>query len=86
MGAMHGIRCHDDQPTWFKCRSPSGDDDDDDDDSTDNWILSVPYQQEINDIPHTIARQGSSAVRKTPFFEPFYTKMYHVSKTGSGQT
>ena len=36
--------CHDDQPTWFECRDG-------------RRILSVPYQQEINDIPHTVARQ-----------------------------
>jgi len=40
--------CHDDQPTMFECRDG-------------RRILSVPYQQEINDIPHTIARQGGSA-------------------------
>jgi hypothetical protein len=26
-------------------------------------ILAVPYQQEINDIPHSIARQARATVR-----------------------
>ena len=53
--------CHDDQPTWFKCRPGPGATLADGDDTKENrWILSVPYQQEINDIPHTVARQGSS--------------------------
>ena len=54
--------CHDDQPTWFKCRSggPGSGLKTGDDDEECRWILSVPYQQEINDIPHTVARQGSS--------------------------
>ncbi|WP_019515412.1 polysaccharide deacetylase family protein [Sphingomonas sp. Mn802worker] len=38
---------HDDQPTWL---------------STDNGrILSVPYSQEINDIPAIVARNGEAA-------------------------
>jgi allantoinase len=40
--------CHDDQPVWMQCRDGGR-------------ILSVPYQQEINDIPHIVARQGSGA-------------------------
>ncbi len=36
---------HDDQPTWFATRS--------------GRILSVPYPQELNDIPAVVARQVS---------------------------
>jgi peptidoglycan/xylan/chitin deacetylase (PgdA/CDA1 family) len=35
--------CHDDQPTWMKTRS--------------GRILSVPYPQELNDIPQVVARK-----------------------------
>jgi len=35
--------CHDDQPTWFRTRR--------------GRILSVPYPQELNDIPAIVARQ-----------------------------
>jgi allantoinase len=35
--------CHDDQPVWFRTRRGE--------------ILSVPYPQEVNDIPAIIARQ-----------------------------
>lgn len=38
--------CHDDQPTWLKTRK--------------GQLLSVPYPQEINDIPSIIARKQSS--------------------------
>ncbi|MBT7622032.1 MAG: polysaccharide deacetylase family protein [Lentimicrobiaceae bacterium] len=38
--------CHDDQPTWLKTRNGK--------------ILSIPYPQEINDIPAIIARQNSA--------------------------
>jgi peptidoglycan/xylan/chitin deacetylase (PgdA/CDA1 family) len=46
--AEHGYKytlnwCHDDQPTWFKTRSGKP-------------FLSIPYPQEINDIPAIIAR------------------------------
>lgn len=40
--------CHDDQPTWMKTRSGSR-------------ILSIPYSQEINDIPSVIARHDTGA-------------------------
>ena len=36
--------CHDDQPGWMRTRTGSG-------------LLSVPYPQEINDIPAIIARR-----------------------------
>ncbi|WP_008317327.1 polysaccharide deacetylase family protein [Leptolyngbya sp. PCC 6406] len=39
--------CHDDQPIWFKTRQ--------------GRILSVPYPQEINDIPAILARKASAA-------------------------
>lgn len=39
--------CHDDQPIWFKTRRGK--------------ILSVPYPQEINDIPAIVARRASAA-------------------------
>ena len=39
--------CHDDQPTWFKTRQ--------------GRILSVPYPQEINDIPAVMVRRASAA-------------------------
>ena len=35
--------CHDDQPVWMKARS--------------GRILSVPYPQELNDIPQIVARK-----------------------------
>jgi peptidoglycan/xylan/chitin deacetylase (PgdA/CDA1 family) len=35
--------CHDDQPTWMKTRS--------------GRILSVPYSQELNDIPQIVGRK-----------------------------
>lgn len=38
--------CHDDQPTWFSTRSGP--------------ILSVPYPQEINDIPAVMVRRASA--------------------------
>lgn len=37
--------CHDDQPVWFKTRK--------------GRILSVPYPQEVNDIPVIVARHAS---------------------------
>jgi peptidoglycan/xylan/chitin deacetylase (PgdA/CDA1 family) len=39
--------CHDDQPTWFKTRN--------------GRILSVPYPQEINDIPAIMVRRTPAA-------------------------
>ena len=39
--------CHDDQPTWMKTRSGGR-------------ILSIPYSQEINDIPSIVARHDSA--------------------------
>jgi allantoinase len=39
--------CHDDQPIWFKTRN--------------GRILSVPYPQEVNDIPAIVARKISAA-------------------------
>ncbi|MEM6427004.1 MAG: polysaccharide deacetylase family protein [Cyanobacteria bacterium P01_D01_bin.128] len=39
--------CHDDQPTWFNTRQGK--------------ILSVPYPQEINDIPAIAVRRASAA-------------------------
>ena len=38
--------CHDDQPTWFDTRA--------------GRILSVPYPQEINDIPAVMVRRASA--------------------------
>ena len=38
--------CHDDQPTWMKTR--------------DGNILSVPYPQELNDIPSIIVRKNTA--------------------------
>lgn len=64
--------CHDDQPTWFKCRPGPGTTLADGGDAGENrWILSVPYQQEINDIPHTVARQGSSIDFATDAIDAF---------------
>jgi allantoinase len=39
--------CHDDQPVWFKTRS--------------GLILSVPYPQELNDIPMIVGRKMDAA-------------------------
>ncbi|WP_298960961.1 polysaccharide deacetylase family protein [uncultured Methylobacterium sp.] len=39
--------CHDDQPVWFRTRS--------------GRILSVPYPQELNDIPSIVGRKDSGA-------------------------
>jgi allantoinase len=39
--------CHDDQPIWFQTRN--------------GRILSVPYPQEVNDIPAIVARKVSAA-------------------------
>jgi peptidoglycan/xylan/chitin deacetylase (PgdA/CDA1 family) len=39
--------CHDDQPTWFATRA--------------GRILSVPYPQEVNDIPAIMVRRASAA-------------------------
>jgi allantoinase len=39
--------CHDDQPVWMKTRAGS--------------ILSVPYPQELNDIPQIVARKREGA-------------------------
>jgi len=39
--------CHDDQPVWFRTRR--------------GRILSVPYPQEVNDIPAIVARQMNAA-------------------------
>ena len=38
--------CHDDQPTWIKTRNGK--------------LLSVPYPQELNDIPAIISRKNSA--------------------------
>jgi peptidoglycan/xylan/chitin deacetylase (PgdA/CDA1 family) len=40
--------CHDDQPVWFRTRSGGR-------------ILSVPYPQELNDIPAIVARKVAAA-------------------------
>ena len=40
--------CHDDQPVWFRTRSGGR-------------ILSVPYPQELNDIPAIAARRAGAA-------------------------
>ena len=40
--------CHDDQPTWFATRGGGR-------------ILSVPYPQELNDIPSIVGRKDSGA-------------------------
>ncbi len=40
--------CHDDQPTWFSTRGG-------------RRILSVPYPQELNDIPSIVGRKDSGA-------------------------
>ncbi|MEQ9124629.1 MAG: polysaccharide deacetylase family protein [Alphaproteobacteria bacterium] len=40
--------CHDDQPIWFRTRSGGR-------------ILSVPYPQEVNDIPAIVARKMGAA-------------------------
>ena len=39
--------CHDDQPTWMKTRN--------------GRILSVPYPQELNDVPQIVARKREGA-------------------------
>ena len=39
--------CHDDQPVWMKTRK--------------GRILSVPYPQELNDIPQIVARKREGA-------------------------
>jgi allantoinase len=39
--------CHDDQPVWFKTRQ--------------GQILSIPYPQEVNDIPAIVTRRASAA-------------------------
>lgn len=39
--------CHDDQPTWFQ--------------TTSGKILSIPYPQEINDVPAIVTRKNSAA-------------------------
>ena len=39
--------CHDDQPVWMKTRA--------------GRILSVPYPQELNDIPQIVARKREGA-------------------------
>lgn len=38
--------CHDDQPTWFRTRA--------------GRILSVPYPQELNDVPAIVARKAGA--------------------------
>lgn len=40
--------CHDDQPTWFRTREG-------------RRILSVPYPQELNDIPQIVGRKREGA-------------------------
>lgn len=40
--------CHDDQPTWFKTKK--------------GQILSIPYSQEIDDIPSIVPNRTSAAV------------------------
>lgn len=40
--------CHDDQPTWFRARGGAR-------------ILSIPYPQELNDIPSIVARKDSAS-------------------------
>lgn len=39
--------CHDDQPTWFETRA--------------GRILSIPYPQEVNDIPAIMVRRASAS-------------------------
>jgi peptidoglycan/xylan/chitin deacetylase (PgdA/CDA1 family) len=49
--------CHDDQPTWFKTRN--------------GRILSVPYSQEINDIPAIMVRRTSATGFATMIIDQF---------------
>ena len=69
--------CHDDQPTWFRCRSASHEGSEDS-----KWILSVPYQQEINDIPHTVARQGSSSDFAVDAIDAFDELLVQATNSG----
>jgi peptidoglycan/xylan/chitin deacetylase (PgdA/CDA1 family) len=49
--------CHDDQPTWFRTRN--------------GRILSVPYSQEINDIPAIMVRRTSATEFATMIIDQF---------------
>ena len=53
--------CHDDQPTWFTTRAGP--------------ILSVPYPQEINDIPMIVARQLDGAAFADMIIDDFEERL-----------
>ena len=57
--------CHDDQPTWFRTRR--------------GRILSVPYPQELNDIPAIVARQMEAPAFADMIVDQF-REMLHQSR------
>ena len=57
--------CHDDQPTWFRTRR--------------GRILSVPYPQELNDIPAIVARQMDAPAFADMIVDQF-REMLHQSR------
>ena len=61
--------CHDDQPVWFRTRSGGS-------------ILSVPYPQEINDIP-AIAVRGRGASEFADMIVDNFDEMCQQSKNQS---
>jgi allantoinase len=60
--------CHDDQPVWFRTRRGS--------------ILSVPYPQEVNDIPAIVARRMTAA----DFADMILDQFREMSRQSAGQS
>jgi len=59
--------CHDDQPVWMKTRS--------------GRILSVPYPQELNDIPQIVARKREGAEFADMIIDAFDVMLAESSRT-----
>jgi allantoinase len=58
--------CHDDQPVWMKTRS--------------GRILSVPYPQELNDIPQIVARKREGAEFADMIVDTFEVMQHECAK------
>ena len=60
--------CHDDQPTWFRTRR--------------GRILSIPYPQELNDIPAIVARQMDADA----FADMIVDQFHEMQRQSRGQS
>ena len=62
--------CHDDQPVWMRTRG--------------GHILSVPYPQEVNDIPAILVRRTSAETFADMIIDNFDEMTGPVNETAAG--